>query len=316
MKFGADLVSILRTDADAQRFGLSGLPYPAFTGQLWQALVPYPHLASNGIGLTTFNAPLGHSTYHSLQLVVNRRSSNGLNLNWNYTFSKTIQNMESTLRGDNAARPLDYYNLRLEKSLADNDLTHTFKMGLNYDLPFGRGRQLLTNMNRALEFVLGGWTLSFVGDYYSGTPLRFTGSGIPGWNGRANRADLNNPSGDSLLSGFDPSKFNASAVSTSGYEDHRYIRAGVFSDHKPFTLGTAGFTSNVRDPWSIAEDFGFRKRFFIREGVGVEIRAELLNVFNRHFFGGIITDLLNPRFGQITTVTGNRTGQIGLRFDF
>jgi Carboxypeptidase regulatory-like domain len=316
LKFGADLVSILRTDADAQRFGLSGLPYPAFTGQLWQALVPYPHLASNGIGLTTFNAPLGHSTYHSLQLVVNRRSSNGLNLNWNYTFSKTIQNMESTLRGDNAARPLDYYNLRLEKSLADNDLTHTFKMGLNYDLPFGRGRQLLTNMNRALEFVLGGWTLSFVGDYYSGTPLRFTGSGIPGWNGRANRADLNNPSGDSLLSGFDPSKFDASAVSTSGYEDHRYIRAGVFSDHKSFTLGTAGFTSNVRDPWSIAEDFGFRKRFFIREDVGVEIRAELLNVFNRHFFGGIITDVLNPRFGQITTVTGNRTGQIGLRFDF
>ena len=66
----------------------------------------------------------------------------------------------------------------------------------------------------------------------------------------------------------------------------------------------------------MAEDFGFRKRFVVREGMRVEIRAELLNVFNRHLFGGVITDVLNPRFGQITSVSGNRSGQIGLRLDF
>ena len=316
LRFGTDLVSILRTDADAQRFGLPGLPYPAFSGgQLWQALVPFPHLARNGIGLTTFNAPLGHSTYHSLQVVANRRFTNGLSLYANYNLSKTIQNMESSLRNDNPGRPLDYYNLRLEKSLADFDQTHTFKIAAVVDLPFGRGRRFFTDMPRALDFVLGGWTISYIGNYASGTPLRFTGSGIPGWNGRANRPDLNNPDGGSLLAGFNRNNFDFASIANPN-PNLRYIRPGVFTDHKPFTLGTAGFTSDVREPWSLNEDFGFRKAFAIREGMKVEIRAELLNAFNRHFFGVIITDVNNPRFGQFTSVSGNRTGQIGMRLDF
>jgi hypothetical protein len=317
LRFGSSLSTILNTDADAQRFGLAKLPYPAFAGgQLWQALVPYPHLARNGIGLATFQAPLGHSTYHSMQIIVTKRARTGLNVYWNYNLSKTIQNMESTLRGDNAGRPLDYYNMGLEKSLADNDQTHTFKMAVVYDLPFGRGRHLLASMPRPADWALGGWTLSFVGNYYSGTPMRFTGSGIPGWNGRANRPDLNNPSGASLLSGFDGNNYNAAAVTTPGYEPHRYVRAGIFTDHAAFTLGNAGFTSNIRDPWAIQEDLGIRKAFRVREGMKVEIRGEMLNVFNRHFFGGIVTDVLNTRFGQVTSVTGNRSAQLGFRLDF
>jgi len=170
-------------------------------------------------------------------------------------------------------------------------------------------------MPRVLDFVLGGWTISYIGNYASGTPLRFTGSGIPGWNGRANRPDLNNPSGSSLLAGFDPSNFDFATIAQPN-PNLRYVAAGVFSDHRPFTLGTAGFTSNIREPWSLNEDFGFRKAFTIREGMKVEIRAELLNAFNRHRFSGVETSVLNPRFGQITGVSGNRTGQIGMRLDF
>src|SRR5262249_21705795 len=166
LRFGPDLVTPLRTDADAQRFGLPGLPYPAFAGgQLWQALVPFPHMARNGIGLTTHNPPLGFSTYHALQIVVNRRYTSGLSLYWNYAFSKTIHNMESALRGDNSARPLDTYNLRLEKSLSDNDLRHTIKAAVTYELPFGRGRALFNQMNGALEAILGGWTVTAIGNY-------------------------------------------------------------------------------------------------------------------------------------------------------
>jgi hypothetical protein len=317
LRFGPDLVTRLATDADARRFGLPGLPYPAFAGgQLWQALVPFPHLARNGIGLTTYNAPLGHSTYHSLQIIVNRRYTGGLNLYGNYTLSKTIQNMESALRGTNSARPLDTYHLKLEKSLAETDQTHNVKMAAIYDLPFGRGRRLFSRMNWALDAALGGWTVTFVGNYASGTPLRFSGSSIPGWNGRANRPDLNNPDGSSLAAGFNRNAFNAAAVSVPGYAAHRYVRPGVFSDHKPFTLGTAGFTSNIRNPWSIGEDLGLHKAFRVKEGMNVEIRAELLNVFNRHFFGGIVTNVLDPRFGQVASVFGNRVGQLGMRLDF
>ncbi len=317
LSLGSSLVSILNTDADAQRFGLSRLPYPAFAGgQLWQALVPFPHLARNGIGLATYNAPIGHSTYHSMQVIVNKRSLSGLNIYANYNLSKTIQNLESALRGNNGGRPLDYYNLSLEKGIADNDQTHAIKMAILYDLPIGRGRTLFSNMNRVLNALVGGWNLSFIGNYASGTPLRFAGSGIPGWNGRAARPDLFNPEGSSLLAGFDRDKLNFAAIAQGNFSDHRYVRAGVFSDHRAFTLGNAGFTSNIRDPWSVAEDLGIRKVLKVREGHEITITGELLNVFNRHFVSGIFTNVLDARFGQVSSVFGSRIGQIGLRYAF
>lgn len=317
LSFGSNLSTILRTDADAQRFGLPGLPYPAFTGgQLWQALVPFPHLARNGIGLTTFNSPLGHSRYDSLQIAVNRRYANGLTVFGNYNFSKTIQNMESALRGDNSGRPLDYYNLKLEDSLSDFDQTHTWKFAVVYELPFGHERRFGGDMPGVLDAIVGGWTFSILGNYASGTPLRFTGSAIPGWNGRANRPDVNNPDGRSLLAGFDPSKFNAAAVGQGNYADHRFIAPGLIVDHAPFTLGNAAFVLDVRDPYSRNEDISLQKTFRFRGDTRVQLRGEMFNAFNRHTFGGIVTNVLDARFGQVTSVSGNRVGQLGVRLEF
>ena len=317
LSFGSSLSTILRTDADAQRFGLAGLPYPAFSGgQLWQALVPFPHLARNGIGLTTYNSPLGKSRYDSLQITANRRYANGLTVFGNYNFSKTIQNMESALRGDNAGRPNDYYNLKLEESLSDFDQTHTVKFAVVYELPIGRQRRFGSALPGALDAIVGGWTFSILGNYASGTPLRFTGSAIPGWNGRANRPDVNNPTGRSLLAGFDPAKFNAAAIGQGNYEDHRYIAPGLIVDHAPFTLGNASFVLDVRDPFLRNEDISLQKTFRFRGDTRVQLRTEMFNVFNRQTYGGIITNVLDARFGQVTTVSGNRVGQIGLRLEF
>jgi hypothetical protein len=152
--------------------------------------------------------------------------------------------------------------------------------------------------------------------YWSGTPLRFTGSSIPGFNGRANRPDLINPQGLSLYAGFDSKKFDATNINTGGFANNRYVATGLIVDHKPFTLGTAGFALNIREPWLLNEDIGLRKAFKIREGIKAEFRAEFLNAFNRHTFGGIGTDVLSSTFGQVTAVNGFRTGQVGLRLDF
>jgi Carboxypeptidase regulatory-like domain/TonB dependent receptor-like, beta-barrel len=317
LSFGSSLSTILRTDADAQRFGLPGLPYPAFAGgQLWQALVPFPHLARNGIGLTTFNSPLGRSQYDSLQIAVNRRYANGLTVFGNYNFSKTLQNMESALRNDNSARPLDYYNLDLEYSLGDFDQTHTWKFAVVYELPVGHDRRFGKEMPGALDAIVGGWTVSVIGNYASGTPLRFTGSAIPGWNGRANRPDLRNPDGHSLLAGFDSSKFNAAAISQGNYADHRFITPGLIVDHAPFTLGNAAFVLDAREPYFRNEDISIQKTFRFGAQMRMQVRGELLNAFNRHTFGGIVTDVLDQKFGQVTSVSGNRTGQLGVRLEF
>ena len=316
LSFGPNLSTILRTDADAQRFGLRGLPYPAFAGgQLWQALVPFPHLARNGIGLTTYNAPLGKSRYDSLQIAVNRRYSNGLTMFGNYNFSKTLQNMESALRGDLGGRPLDYYNLDLEYGLGDFDQTHTWKVAGVYEIPVGRQRRFGAELPRVVDAIVGGWTVSFIANYASGTPVRVTGSAIPGWNGRGNRPDLINPDGRSMLAGFDPSQFDAAAIAQGNFAAHRYIAQGFIVDHAPFTLGNAGFTVDIREPYASNEDLSIQKGFRVGQ-TRMQVRAEMFNVFNRQTFGGVNTNVLDTRFGQITNVSGNRIGQIGIRLEF
>jgi hypothetical protein len=162
LRFGQDLASVrLNTDVDAQRYGLPKLPYPAFAGGLlWQALVPYPHLARNGLALGTYRAPYGHSTFHSMQIVVNKRFGQGLSIYWNYNLSKTLQNIETTMVGENGSRPLNIYNLHLEKSIADDDRTHNFKTSVVWELPIGRNRRFFGDMNRVLDFVVGGWQIT------------------------------------------------------------------------------------------------------------------------------------------------------------
>ena len=219
------------------------------------------------------------------------------------------------LRNDNSGRPLDYYNLDAEYTLGDFDQTHNLKAAVVYDLPFGRGRALGANIPGVLDAIVGGWTISFIGNYASGTPLSFFGSSIPGWNGRANRPDVNNPEGRSLYAGFDSKKFNAAAISQGNNADHRWIAPGLIADHAPFTLGNAPFALSVRDPYFRNEDLSIQKTFRARQ-MRIQVRGELLNAFNRHTFGGIITNVLDARFGQITSVSGNRQGQIGVRLEF
>jgi hypothetical protein len=58
------------------------------------------------------------------------------------------------------------------------------------------------------------------------------------------------------------------------------------------------------------------KRFTLGP-VRAQLRLELLNLFNRHYFGNPNRDIGSDLFGQMTTPTGNpRQGQLMIRFDW
>ena len=137
-------------------FGNAGIWVPAY-----QTLLPYPQMmAWNQI--MSASTPLGFSTYHALQVQLNKRFSAGLSFLWNYTFSKSIDNVHSAFGdtyGANAGRSADYYNLALAKSISDADRTHAFKIGAQYELPFGKGRRFGLSSNTAANLALGGWTI-------------------------------------------------------------------------------------------------------------------------------------------------------------
>jgi hypothetical protein len=311
-QYGSRLTNAIRSPEDAAANGIR-YPFPGFVGTVGSALRPYPQVQGNNV-VQVYGAPLGFSTYHALQVVVNRQFSQGLSVYANYVWSKALTNVTSSLVNDNTNRPLDYYNLRLEKAVSENDIPHMFKAYVDYELPFGRGKVLAGSAGRVTNAIIGGWSVSAVLNYFSGLPLGFLGSAplsSQGWNGAVNRANVG--PGD-LKTSFDKSSFNF--ANTRSPED-AYLNKSLFADPAPLTLGTgAPRYTQVRDFGTINEDFGLQKNNRITERLRFQLRAEFLNAFNRHQFGGINTNVTNPAFGQVTNVFNNRQVQLGARLDF
>jgi hypothetical protein len=293
-------------------------PYavPGRSVSIMQALEPYPQVL-NGGSVDSYQVPLGFATFNSLQVSLNKRYSNGLSLISNYTFSKTIQNAIAVFTTGFDAGPLDYYNLALQKAVSPNDQTHVVKIGATYELPVGTGKPVLGGANHLVNALIGGWQVSYIGNYASGTPLSFSAASIAGWNG-GTRASIINPSGESLYAGFDTSKFDYSLVSTPGQNQLLYFKTNLVVNPPPFTLGTsAPFVSQIRGFASYNEDGGLQKVFSIHERLKFQFRAEAFNMLNRHRFNNPNTNSTSPLFGQVTGVGGTpRNVQLGLRMDF
>jgi hypothetical protein len=214
--------------------------------------------------------------------------------------------VDSSQNGENGSRPLDYYNLKLEKSVAEGDTPHMVKSYISYDLPF--------KFHGWAKSVIGGWTVLAILNYYSGTPLAFTAPTplTGGWNGAVNRANiapgnLKNPS-------FDKSNFELS--NTQSPKD-TYLNKLLFSVPASLTLGTAARRyTQIRGFGTQGEDLSIQKSFWIKEKIRFALRAEFLDAFNRHQLGGINTSVNNASFGQVTSVSGNRQVQLNARIDF
>jgi hypothetical protein len=305
-QYGTRLNNQVRNASEAAANGIR-YPFPGFSGTVASALRLHPQVQGNQT-VQVYGAPLGFSTYHAMQIVVNREYANGLTIYSNYVWSKSMNNIESSLIGDNDARPLDYYNLRLEKTIGQNDRPHMFKSYISYDIPFARGKGLRNKL-------IGGWNLAGILNYYSGEPLEFTAaSPVGGWNGAVNR--LNVAPGELKANGFQQSAFNLAEVRSAS---NTYLNKSAFSDPllQPLTLGTGAFRySQVRGFGTRSENLTLTKSVPVTEKVRFQLRCELFNLFNRPQLGGISTGINNPNFGQVTSVSGNRQIQLSSRIDF
>ncbi|MDZ4799618.1 MAG: TonB-dependent receptor [Bryobacteraceae bacterium] len=310
-KYGRTLTTNVRNPAEAAANGVA-YPYAGFSGTVAGALRQFPQLQ----GTSTFGgygAALGMTTYNSLQITIDQQPWHGLSVYANYVWSKSMGNTLSSFSGDNGG-PLDYYNLKLEKAVAPFDYPHMFKGMVQYELPFGRGKAVLGSSPSWVTALVGGWQVSGIMNYFSGGPLGFGGASSPlpsGWNGgqRPNIA-----AGDMHNASYNKDDFNYANVNAAS---NLYLNKALFSDPAPLTLGTAAprYTT-IRGFGTISEDVGLLKNFRIHEKYRAQIRSEFLNLFNRHQLGGINTTITSPQFGQVTSVSGNRTIQFGLRLDF
>ncbi len=294
-----------------------GQPFPGFLA-LWgtratvkQALRPFPQYST----VQTYEGEgdhSGHSSYYAGILRLEKRYAHGLTLQASYVYSKIITNADSYW-GNNSAGgggagcclAADQYNRGLEKSIGQFDITHDFKAGLVYELPFGKGRAYLTH--GIGSWVLGNWGVNGILVYASGQPIELTSSYVlplyAGTNGRSTPYVTSyNGWQPNWQGSFDPSidNFFVPFCGTTPGCTGPFPNQGSGTPLNGFGNATR-FNPLVRQFPLLNENLSVARSFPIRESLRMEFRAEAFNIFNRVRFGTGSANLQDVNFGHLTS---------------
>ena len=286
--------------AQAQaRFPEIRLPYANFSGTLNQMLRPFPQYP--GIGDPFGN--VGQSNYNAFQLIANQRLGSGLTAMFNYSFSKSFNNVS----GGRSA-----YEWGNAKTLSNVDQTHLMNMVMAYDLPFGKGRKFQTN--RALGTIVNDWKVSGITRFATGIPLGTMGAACNLPNAGGCNASYNRSfSGPVRING------NWGDGDQLGSAPPSYVDKNAFVNPAAFVYGDTPFTMayNLRNPHLFNQDFSLRREIPVFERLKFEIQADAFNAFNNVRFGGINVNTTSAAFGRVTSQANTpRVFQVSARIRF
>ncbi|HWC97782.1 MAG TPA: TonB-dependent receptor [Candidatus Sulfopaludibacter sp.] len=244
------------------------------------------------------------STYHSLQVKLDRNFRGGFRMTTAFTWQKAMD-FES---GDDGG--LDFYagqGMHRNYARADFDRTLNYVQSYLYELPFGQGKQFLST--GLLGKVIGGWQLSGIFQFRTGTPLTFTGSNSLNL-GSGGTATLDQIAPVHVLGGiaagnpwFDTASFAKAATNVQG-STGRNIWSG------PNLWGTSA---------------GISRTIILREQMKLQLKLETFNTTNTPQFSnpntgfgsnfGFITGTLSSGTG-VNGTGGGRAVQLGTKFTF
>jgi len=167
-------------------------------------------------------------------------------------------------------------------------------------------------MNRVLDAIAGGWSISTFVTFQTGTPINI-GMNSPRLADGSQRPDV---VCSQLSSGI--SYHQAAANGLSGVGNPSVFNSDCFADPGDNVPGNAPrYFSNLRSDGVHNADLSFSKEFVIREGMKLQVRGEFFNFTNTPRFNVPGTSFGGTSFGLVTsTLNSPRHTQIGLRFEF
>jgi Carboxypeptidase regulatory-like domain len=308
------------------------LPYAGWVEQMTgcapsvaQALRPFPQYCDNLVGL---NQNRGESQYHSLQMKLEKRFTQGTYALVSYTLSRTVSNGSDNTQTDattwsGAHGVISPFEKERTKEVTVDDVPHLLSAAFVYELPFGEGRRYL-NKGGVTNALLGGWQVSTIFRYSSGLPFFFRINGpacnVPGqFRARCIPAIIN-PGAV-----FAQSKDNFDPGDGPLFSRDAFEPVSAFN----FYYGSGNrIEEDVRGFAYRNQDLSFIKNTRLPGGMNVQFRVEMFNMWNWHVFGargttfGAITDawdldLASPTFGDWKGgVSDPRNIQIAARFEF
>ena len=267
-------------------------PYAGFTGTVAQALRPFPQYGTVSVDSATMADPFGDYTYNALQVQVTKRTSAGLTVLANYSWSKNLTNADSEYpteaawENNGTSGALNTYNLKVEKSLSQLDIPQRVVLAWTYDLPFGKGKRF-ANQGGVVNALAGGWKIAAVQKYQSGTPLSVTS---PGWTSGI-FAGGQGATGSSSRPNIVPGQSFGALHGKYVWGESRLLNQAAFTPAANFTFGDAPRALGVRELFNTSEDFNVTKAIPITERVQTDFRVEFFDLFNRHRFTGFDTSV-------------------------
>jgi hypothetical protein len=245
----------------------------------------------------------GFSNYHGLQVEYRQRQWHGASMTANYTLSRTRGVATS---GDWTGRYEQFTARDLNSSYrpATTDRRHVIHVNATYDLPFGNGRRWLAN-NGVLDKIVGGWTVSTIVTFQSGTPFRITGN---------NNTFNNLRDGGLILNGITQQEIQDRVGLYFNEAGQAYylppdwvaqIKADgtITSNNVP---GTWGETFYLYGPHQTYTDIGISKAVPLTERIRFKFQVEILNAFNHATFAQGTTNLVSTGFGRANQTATSR----------
>jgi len=288
---------------------------PCFPGCATLGGVTQPHQFFSGQWASLYAwRSMGNSSYNGGQLMVRRAMRNGVQFDFNYVYSKSLDIGTDAERinflGGLGDQLFNAWDPKAGWSVSQFDTTHQINANYVVELPFGRGRHWYGGAGRVADALLGGWDLTGVWRWTSGYPVTI-GNGASwatNWelSGYATRIAAKPSTGVFIQADGTPSIFKDPTDAVSRYRQD--------------FAGEIGERTSLRGPGYFGADMGLTKTVKITEGQSIKFAWETFNVFNSVRFdtAQLSTGIDSvASFGAFTgTFTVPRRMQFSLRYNF
>jgi hypothetical protein len=243
-----------------------------------QALVAFPQYCGS---LNGQNENQGTSIYQSFQMKLEKGFKNGFYAGLNYTYSHFTTDAAGSTQSGSAGyggigNVISQYQGSRNKALSTDDIPNSVSVLGTYDLPFGAGQKYLTHSGVSNK-VFGGWTLATSMKFTNGMPLYFRNSAVCGVPGQIEAACIPGITGNVLAQNWGSVDVNKPLYNASAFEAASKFAAGNY-------LGTGPRVSDVRGSGYKDVNLSIAKKIDFYEKVHMEIRAEMFNILNNHYF--------------------------------
>jgi hypothetical protein len=243
------------------------IPFAGFplTATVAQALRPLPQFTT----LSLVNPPLGDSWYNSLQLTANKRFSKGLQFDFGFTWSKSMDTFGGTP---------DVQNRALAKSLSSLDQPLVTRVGFTYALP-----KVGPN---AVSYAVRDWMINAFVYYASGTPLAPPTANTTGYPSNLALGTINNltfQTGQTQIRTGQPLYLQNPNCHCFDPNNQFVLNPAAWADPAPGQYGGPSYYGDFRGERRPVENFAIGRQFRFRERMNLNIRAEFTNILNRTY---------------------------------